>query len=211
MEKVDNSAILGVFAKAPVVGQVKTRLCPPLDFEQATQLYRQILDETIQRFTGQFFTLVICYAGSEDYFSDNYPQLARQPQQGCDLGERMANALQGFLAAGYRQAVLIGSDSPDLPLTHIAQAFDALQQSDVVIAPADDGGYVLIGESTHQPQLFEQMPWSQEGLMPQTKRVLDLHRINWQQLPGWEDIDDAVSLRRLLQRSPGSLSARHVR
>ncbi len=211
VEKVDNSAILGIFAKEPVAGLVKTRLCPPLDFEQATELYCQILDETIRRFSGQFFDLVICYAGNEDFFAQNYPQIPRQPQQGADLGERMANALQGFLSAGYRQAILIGSDSPDLPLSHLEQAFVALQSTEVVIAPATDGGYVLIGENVHQPELFAKMPWSQADLMQQTKKLLAQQQISWQQLPVWEDIDDAISLIRLLQRSPDSLTASYVR
>ena len=218
VEKVDNlfgtgrtQAVLGVFAKAPVAGQVKTRLSPPLQPEQAAQLYKTCLDETLRRFSGQSFRLGIFYAGAEDYFALNYPQLLRWPQIGNDLGERMANALQGLLQAGYRQAVLIGSDSPDLPLSHVEQAFSDLENSEVVIAPAADGGYVLIGESCHQPLLFEEMPWSCPDLMQQTVQILARQQIVWQQLPGWEDVDDAASLLRLLQRSPESLTARHIR
>ena len=99
VEKVDNSvtyrkasAVLGVFAKEPVAGQVKTRLSPPLQPEQAALLYRTALDETLKRFSDQSFELVIFYAGAEDYFSRNYPLLPRQPQSGNDLGERLANA-----------------------------------------------------------------------------------------------------------------------
>ncbi len=218
VEKVDNSstyrkasAVLGVFAKEPVAGQVKTRLSPPLHPEQAAQLYRTALDETLKRFSDQSFELVIFYAGVEDYFSRNYPLLPRQPQSGNDLGERLANALQGLLLEGYQQAAIIGSDSPDLPLAHVEQAFIALQSSDVVIAPADDGGYVLIGESCHHSQLFEAMPWSCADLMQQTKNILAEQQIDWQQLSGWEDVDDAASLQRLLQRSPESLTAHHIR
>lgn len=218
VEKVDNSpiqeqssSVLGVLAKAPIAGKVKTRLCPPLQPEQATALYRTLLDETLRRFSGQSFELVICYAGKEDYFADNYPQLARQPQQGKDLGERMENALQSFLAAGYSRAILIGSDSPDLPISHVEQAFDTLRQAEVVIAPAEDGGYVLIGESSHHPLLFESMPWSQGQLMQQTKRVLAEQQIDWQQLPDWEDVDDIASLLRLARRSPESLTASYVK
>ncbi len=218
MKKVDNSstrvkasAVLGVFAKQPVAGQVKTRLCPPLQPEQAAQLYRTTLDETLRRFSGQSFELVIFYAGAEDYFALNYPQLPRRPQIGSDLGERMASALQGLLAAGHQQAALIGSDSPDLPLAYVEQAFAALQTSDVVIAPAADGGYVLIGESCHHPPLFEAMPWSRADLMQQTECTLAEQQIDWQRLSGWEDVDDAASLLRLLQRSPESLTAGHIR
>ena len=101
--------------------------------------------------------------------------------------------------------------SPDLPLSHVEQAFSALQDSEVVIAPAADGGYVLIGESCHQPLLFEEMPWSSPDLMQQTVQILDRQQIVWQQLPGWEDVDDAASLLRLLRRSPASLTASYIR
>lgn len=218
MEKVDNSLkhistgpVLGVFCKAPLAGQVKTRLCPPLDPEQAAELYRVALSETLRRFADQGFELVICYAGAPDYFAENFPALKRQPQVGFDLGARMAHALAGFLARGHRAAALIGSDSPDLPLATVEAAFDALQQSEVVLAPASDGGYVLIGESRHHPPLFSAMPWSVPDLMDKTREVLTEREIPWTLLPGWEDIDDAASLSRLVERSPKSQTARHIR
>lgn len=218
VEKVDNSpkqksasSVLGVFCKDPLAGQVKTRLCPPLTPQQAADLYRVSLTETLQRFRGQEFELVICYAGGPDYFTENFPDIRRQPQVGPDLGARMAGALAGFLAEGYSAAALIGSDSPDLPLATVSGAFEALQRSEVVISPASDGGYVLIGERRHQPLLFEAMPWSQEALMSRTRQLLAQQKIPWQELPGWEDVDDAASILRLLGRSPGSAVAQHVR
>ena len=217
MEKVDNPAgleatatVVGLFAKTPRAGRVKTRLCPPLLPEEAASLYATALDETIRRFSGHSFDLVICHADDEGYFAARYPELPRRPQRGPDLGARMAEALQGFLAAGYRRALLIGSDSPDLPLAHIEQAFAALAEVEVVLAPADDGGYVLIGESRHHPQLFGEMPWSSAALWEQTLAKLEEGAIPWRRLPSWEDLDDAEALRRLLQRSPHSLTARHL-
>ncbi len=218
VEKVDNllasrvfDAVVGLFAKAPVVGQVKTRLCPPLQADEAARLYRVALDETIRRFSGAAFDLVICYAGAEDYFATVYAGLPRRPQRGADLGERMDEALRGFFASGYRKAVLIGSDSPDLPLTHIDQAFAALDQEEVVLAPAEDGGYVLIGESRHHPELFCEMPWSGENLMTRTVERLGSRNTAWRELPAWEDMDDCAALRRLLVRSPRSRTAGYVR
>jgi hypothetical protein len=123
----------------------------------------------------------------------------------------MAHAFQSLLSAGYARAALVGSDSPDLPKAYVEQAFRALQTSDVVLAPATDGGYVLIGESCHHPQLFEAMPWSCADLMSQTKRKLSDQNIAWQEISGWEDVDDAASLLRLLQRSPESRTALHIK
>jgi rSAM/selenodomain-associated transferase 1 len=217
VKKVDNSvspqrasAVLGIFAKSPVAGKVKTRLSPPLPPQQAADLYRVMLDETIRRFAGQAFDLVIFYAGGEDYFSQGYPNQCRQPQIGVDLGARMAEALNGLLQQGYGQAVLIGSDSPDLPLSVVNQAFAALGDAEVVVVPAADGGYVLIGESRHQPELFGDLPWSQPDLMEKTRGLLTAKQINWRLLPPWEDVDDPASLGRLVRRSPQSLTAAFI-
>ncbi|MEJ2018671.1 MAG: DUF2064 domain-containing protein [Maritimibacter sp.] len=106
---------------------------------------------------------------------------------------------------------MIGSDSPDLPLATLEQAFSLLERDAVAIAPALDGGYVLIGESRHHPELFNHMPWSEPELMERTRAVLEQEQIAWSELPAWEDIDDRASLLRLLARSPESLTAQHIR
>lgn len=218
VEVVDNSLyirppskVLGVFCKAPVAGQVKTRLCPPLQLQQAAELYRVALRETLERFSNRDFALVICHAGPADFFADNFPNLRRQPQVGDDLGARMAQALAGFFAEGCSAAAIIGSDSPDLPLATVEQAFAALEQTEVAIAPALDGGYVLIGESRHRPELFTTMPWSEPHLMEQTRELLTQQQIPWSELPDWEDIDDASALGRLLERSPTAKTATYIR
>ncbi|PLX88890.1 MAG: hypothetical protein C0618_03095 [Desulfuromonas sp.] len=215
VENVDNllrrRGILGVFAKEPVPGQVKTRLCPPFTVEQAAALYCCALSETIATMSGGDFDLAICYAGDAEYFRRTFPGLPLYPQRGKDLGARMDNALQGFLAAGYRSAVLIGSDSPDLPLAHVQEAFAALTQQDLVVAPARDGGYVLIGEARHIPALFEGVVWSSDQVLSQTLERAQQEGVEPHLLPQWEDLDTAAALTSLLCRSPQSQTAAFLR
>lgn len=215
VDEVDNPSeatrILAIFAKEPVPGQVKTRLTPPLSPEQAAGLYRLSLRETVDRMTGQGFTLAICYAGNLNYFQENFPGLELFEQIGNDLGARMDHALQSFLRQGYRQAVLIGSDSPDLPLSLVRQAFAALQEASLVIAPAHDGGYVLIGESCHTPELFVEMPWSSAEILALTRQRAEKTGIEYRLLQDWDDLDDLAALRRFLKRSPATKSADFLR
>ena len=210
VEKKPTSAVLGIYAKQPLPGQVKTRLCPPLTPAEAAELYHCALLETVQRMQLGSFELVICYAGERQWFADNFADVTLMPQRGADLGARMADSLKAFLQQGYQQAVLIGSDSPDLPLALVEQAFVALQRTEVVFAPASDGGYVLIGEATHHPQLFAAMPWSTGEVVSDTLQRINLHQIKAEQLPGWEDLDDLHALQRLLHRSPESTTARYL-
>ncbi|WP_139249378.1 TIGR04282 family arsenosugar biosynthesis glycosyltransferase [Malonomonas rubra] len=210
--KMRKNAILGIFAKQPIIGQCKTRLCPPLDLREAATFYECSLRETVSRMQQlDCCDLAICYAGERSWFEAEYPEAVLVPQQGEDIGARMAAALNGFLQQGYRQAVLIGSDSPDLPLELIEQACVALEEVEVVLAPASDGGYVLVGESQHQPQLFNSMAWSTEEVLAETLRRVDQSGIDCVQLQGWEDLDDLPALQRFLLRSPDSVTAAHLR
>lgn len=219
MEEVEKKAgarqkseILGIFAKQPLVGSVKTRLCPPLNLTQAANLYAQALRETVTRMQAlKRCDLAICYSGERCWFEAAFPGTLLVPQQGADLGERMAERLSGWLAAGYDRAVLIGSDAPDLPLERIDQAFDALARTEVVIGPALDGGYYLVGETRHQPELFAGIRWSTAEVLQQTLERTAQLGIRTLTLAPWDDLDDLPALLRLLQRSPDTATAAHVR
>jgi rSAM/selenodomain-associated transferase 1 len=200
---------LGVFVKAPVPGLVKTRLCPPLTMEQAAALYRTALHETIERMAAGPWQLSLFYAGDEGYFAHNFPGLPRVAQKGVDLGARLQHALSFLLSTG-RIGALIGSDSPDLPLTQVKAAFAGLNQHTAVTIPAADGGYVLIGARDECPPLFSNIPWSSDQVLAATRCRAADSRLDYIEVGGWEDIDDAAGLRRLLQRSPDSATARHL-
>lgn len=212
-QKIEKTAILGIFAKQPVPGQCKTRLCPPLSLTEAAKFYACCLNETVARLqsAASSYQLAICYAGERNWFEREFPGVILVPQQGDDLGARMATALHGFLRQGYRQALLVGSDSPDLPLALVEQAISALQRADVVLAPAVDGGYLLIGESRHQPSLFSDIAWSTAQVFSTTWQRIEQQNISAVQLDHWEDLDDLPSLERFLQRSPEATTAVYLR
>lgn len=219
MDNVDNSQpteakqqILGVFAKQPIPGQVKTRLCPPLSAGQAAQVYTASLLETVMRLrSDEDYHLAICYVGERRWFQEKFPDILLFEQQGDGLGARMADRLSDWLQSGYERAVLIGSDTPDLPQQRIAQAFAALRQVDVVHGPAIDGGYYLVGESAHQPQLFSQISWSTSRVLKQTLHQAQQLGISCACLEPWDDLDDYAALLHLLQRSPLSQTAAQIR
>jgi len=215
VECVDNlprsTRVLGVFAKEPIPGQVKTRLTPHLSAEQAAGLYHTSLLETVATMADGDFDLVLCYSGDKNYFRQTFPGVELYEQHGDDLGARMENVLRQFLQQGYQQAMLIGSDSPDLPLLLVDQAFAALSSYSLVLAPAHDGGYVLIGESCHCPHLFEDMPWSSADVLSLTRQRAEASGIEYFLLPAWDDLDDPGALQRFLRRSPESRTAKYLR
>lgn len=201
------TAVLGIFAKQPIPGQVKTRLCPPLTPELAARLYQCSLRETAHLAGLGDWRTVLFYQGDRRFFDRNFPDLPLAEQTGNDLGERLAQAFASCFASGARQVVIIGSDSPDLPAAIIRQAFAGLNDHDAVLAPAGDGGYVLIGLRHPAPGLFRNIPWSTGEVLTATrKRMLDM-QLSCLELPGWHDVDDVASLRQLMQRSPDSVTS----
>ena len=199
--------VLGIFAKQPLPGRVKTRLCPPFSHEQAAQLYQTCLEETVAAMAQAPAERVLFYDGDRNFFEQTFPGLRLLPQSGGDLGRRLDQALQQLFTAGWQRAVLIGSDSPDLPVKLVADAFAALASYELAVAPARDGGYVLIGESRHSPQLFSDMPWSTAELWPATRHRAAELELSCCELDEWEDLDDLAALQRLYRRAPESPTA----
>ncbi len=201
---------LGIFAKEPLPGRVKTRLCPPLSAQESAALYRVSLEETVALAAGGPWTPVLFYEGRKEFFADAFGQLPLCRQQGRDLGERMEHALTALLR-DFDRAVLIGSDTPDLPTRLLRDAFAALESHDLVLGPASDGGYVLIGERIHHPPLFRDIPWSTPQVLKLTRERAREEGLALAETALWDDVDDFASLLRLLERSPESRTARFVR
>jgi rSAM/selenodomain-associated transferase 1 len=202
---------LGIFVKEPVPGQVKTRLVPALSPEQASELYRTALHETIERVQNTDYAVTLFYAGREEYFAKTFPQLPRICQSDGDLGVRMVAALDRLHRNRPAAAALIGSDSPDLPVAQIDAAFAALNENDIVTIPAFDGGYVLIGSRQSFPQVFQDIDWSTEKVLAQTRQRALEAGLSYSEQGGWEDVDDLAGLQRLLLRSPDSATAAYAR
>ncbi|RLB66485.1 MAG: glycosyltransferase [Deltaproteobacteria bacterium] len=220
VDKVDNSAIshifshsgpvIGLFAKQPVPGRVKTRLTPPLSAEQACQLYQVSLQETVDRLLSAGLPLVICYAGRREWFSETFPTLPLLAQTGDDLGLRMGNAVQALFAAGAGPVLLAGSDSPDLPIPLIEQVLAQLQDADVATVPCRDGGYAIIGIRQLSLELFDEIPWSTSQVLETTRQRSRQLGLTYHETACWDDLDELADLQRLAARSPDSLTARHI-
>jgi uncharacterized protein len=200
---------LAVMAKAPRVGDVKTRLVPPLDPAQAAKLsicFLRDVTTLIAELVGPYPACqvdgFVAYTpvGSEQMFDGLLPNgFGLLAQRGENLGERLFHAAYDFLNAGYGGMCLINSDSPTLPKSVLEQALKALQLPGdrVVLGPADDGGYYLIGLKQAHAQLFADIEWSTEKVLPQTLERAAQVRLEVVLLPVWYDVDDGDSLERL--------------
>ena len=177
-----------VFQRNEVLGKVKTRLAAGVGEEQAMEIYRYLLNKT-------YLALKEITVPVTTYFSEFIPENPihsaenKQVQVGGDLGERMRNAFVAHLESGMEKVVLIGTDCPSLEGIHLVQAFEALEHSDLVLGPARDGGYYLIGMKRRADFLFEGITWSSELVLSQTLILAVEQGLRSSLLPILEDID----------------------
>jgi len=189
-------ARLLLLTKAPEPGQVKTRLIPLLGADAAAGLYTELVHDCLEKTVsaGLCPVDVWCNPTTDHHFfqqcRDRYRIDLYQQAQG-NLGQRMSTAIQSTLqTAGY--VVLVGADCPSLTAADIDAGFNALKNgADVVLGPAEDGGYYLIGMSAHHSQLFEGVPWSTREVFPTTVARLQTLGLNLYTLPIRRDIDTA--------------------
>jgi rSAM/selenodomain-associated transferase 1 len=192
---------LAIMAKAPRPGDVKTRLCPPLAPAGAAALARAFLLDRIAQGRELDARLAIAYAPGDarPEFEALAPDCELIPQRGPDLGARMGGAVEDVLAAGAAGAVLVGTDSPTAPGDALAEAVRLLASGDaeLVLGPAEDGGYYLIGLRAPQPALFRDMAWSTAGVFAETVRRARALGLRTAALPAWFDVDTGADLERL--------------
>jgi rSAM/selenodomain-associated transferase 1 len=193
LERQAARPILIIFARNPVPGLVKTRLIPSLGEEGACALYLKLLQCTLDTamqcsdVTIELWTDTATLAGElHRMIADRSLRLRRQ--RGSDLGLRMHHAISDALNRSSR-VVLIGSDCPDWRAEDLMQAFNQLQGHDAVLAPAMDGGYVLIGCRRHAVELFSDIPWGSDQVYAITKNRLRSLGWRWHELPAHPDID----------------------
>jgi len=196
------SIAVAIMAKAPLAGQVKTRLCPPLSPDEAAGLYRCFLLDRIQQVRAlERARPAVAYAPAEEraIFDALAPGLPLIAQRGADLGERLRNCLEGLVRDGYRAALAIDSDTPTLPTQYLQEGVDLMASSaaDVVLGPTEDGGYYLIGVREPYRELFEAIPWSTAGVLAETIRRAEAKGLRVACLPRWFDIDTPQDLERL--------------
>ena len=201
-----SSRALGIMAKAPEAGRVKTRLVPPLTPEEAAALSLCSLRDTVANVAGiadlEDADAIAVYTplGSEQTFEDLLPkEFSLLPQYGSSLGERLFNAIETLLRLGYESVCLINADSPTLPSELLGGALCALAHSGdrVVLGPAEDGGYYLIGLKRAHRRLFTDIEWSTAKVLRQTLARASEMGLEVHLLPSWYDLDDAGTLARL--------------
>ncbi len=191
---------LVVIAKAPEPGKAKTRLVPPLSFEEAAEVARCLLLDQLEHlrsYEGADLFVAFTPAESASWFKKNTsPAYTCFPQQGQDLGERMSHCFGEIFARGYKNMVLVGSDLPPLPLRFLNEAYRILSRpkQGIVLGPSRDGGYYLIGMNHARSDLFEGIAWGGNDVLACTLDKLARAGSSPELLPTWFDIDTAEDL-----------------
>lgn len=213
------TTVLGLFAKPPVPGTVKTRLAADIGDEAAASLYAAFVRDLLQTHADSADgadNRIIGVGGQNREAAETWARAEAGdafevwPQPDGDLGYRMHTFFEYALRRGDR-AVLIGTDSPNLPPEYIEQAFKLLRQHDVVIGPASDGGYYLIGQRQPARNIFGETEWSSSRVFEQTAAQVRREQATLGLLPVWYDVDTVDDARMLwahLLAAQGSTLAR---
>lgn len=197
--------VLGIFGKRPEPDQVKARLAAGMGAEAAAELTGAMLFDLLDLWDspgviapGGRKVLVYTPGDAGPWFDERVPaSFALQPQAEGDIGRRMAAFFAGEFEDGATRVVVIGSDAPTLDPSFILGAFLALDGRDVVLGPANDGGYYLVGCRHAVPPIFEAIDWSTPDVLSQTIDRLDGTGLSLSVLPPWYGVDTPESLRML--------------
>lgn len=184
--------VLGLFAKQPIAGQVKTRLAAETSPEWAARVAEAFLVDALDRLSAVEAERVVVFSPTNavEYFARLAAgRFETTPQSDGDLGQRMREFLTDRFATGASTVVLVGADSPSLPTTFVEQAFRELERVDVVLGPATDGGYYLLGCRRLASKLFENIAWGTSDVLFQTAAALLDARWSVALLPPWYDVD----------------------
>ena len=215
-----SAAALVLFAKAPVPGEVKTRLCPPLTPDEAATLHGTFVMDALESSAAaasrglpkqgpkRFDRILACWPSSDHVFFQIMQErhhVGIIDQVGDDLGARMAAAADAMFARGYQRVLLAGTDLPDLPESVYEEALSLLTTHDVVLGPSFDGGYYLIGLGRPAAELFRDVPWSTDQVLRVTLAKAKEAGLSAAQLSMQRDIDTLDDLLNLIEAVvPGS-------
>jgi uncharacterized protein len=185
-----------IFTRYPTAGRVKTRLISALGERGAMLLYRRLVEYTLDqsrnfegsieiRFTGGNLKQMKSWLGEQFYYRE---------QKGMSLGERLTGAVAEAFSEEFKKVVVIGTDCPGLKIDHIDEAFRLLDGSELVIGPAVDGGYYLIGFSNYYPELFHDISWGSSEVYRQTIKAANRLNLKIAVLEKLDDIDRPADL-----------------
>ena len=192
---MNNKQCLIIFTRYPEPGKTKTRLIPVLGPENAAKLQRQMTEYTLMQsrklerdlpvlitvyFTGGTQKLMAEWLGTD---------ISYQPQSEGNLGKRMYAAFAQAFLTGMERVIIIGIDCPDLTSSVLAEGFNALQENDLVLGPAEDGGYYLIGLRSLIAELFGEIKWGTAEVLAKTKKIGNQLNLNIHYLRVLNDVD----------------------
>ncbi|CAA0222723.1 conserved hypothetical protein [Tenacibaculum maritimum] len=183
-----NKNLLLIFTRNPELGKVKTRLAKAVGNETALTIYKFLLDKTKKVTQNLNCDKAVYYSvqvRNHDIWEEKNYQ--KKLQKGEDLGIRMHNAFQEAFENNYEKVLIIGSDLYDLTPNHIHEAFDKLNSNEVVIGPAKDGGYYLLGMKKLIPSIFKNKNWGTSSVRKDTLK--DLEKVNVHLLEPLNDVD----------------------
>lgn len=199
-----NKKLLLIFTRNPELGKAKTRLAKTVGDETALEIYKFLLERTRDISSKVNSDKAVYYSvkvRKNDIWDENIYQ--KHPQVGEDLGIRMLNAFKNGFDAEYEKVMIIGSDLYDLSPEHIEKAFDYLDHNDVVLGPAEDGGYYLLGMNALQEKVFKNKEWGTETVQKETlkdlkdKKVFLLEELN--DVDVFEDIQEHPAFQKFLK------------
>ena len=207
--QISNRTALVVFADAPIPGQVKTRLCPPLTHDEAATLHGSFVLDTLERTKTAAMKwklpidryLACAPPRTHVFFKimEERQSVTLIDQVGDDLGARMNQACTVLFSQGYRQVTLIGTDVPTLPLDHFKHALSLLNSHDLVLGPAFNGGYYLLGLKRPTPELFIDIPWSTDQVFSLTSEKAAKLGLTAAVLEPWRHVDTLADLHLLIE------------
>jgi rSAM/selenodomain-associated transferase 1 len=179
-----------IFVRKPELGKVKTRLAATLGDDKALEIYKELLQHTSDialKTSADKFVFYFNKIEKEDIWDEN--NFIKKLQSDADLGIKMQDAFSQIFEQGYEKVVIIGSDCFELTNEIISNAFEQLDTNDVVIGPANDGGYYLLGMKKLYPQLFENKQWSTAAVYQQTIADFEKAHIKYHALVTLTDVD----------------------
>jgi rSAM/selenodomain-associated transferase 1 len=208
MQKMMKNLLVIQFAKWPVLGNVKTRLAHDIGDEKALQVHKDLMDVVLEKLMLAQFEGIECdvqlwlneipenKAGMLEVINKTSANnIQFKLQKGDNLGNKMANAIVTSLQY-YSKVIIVGSDCPNISTDTLAKARDALNKTDVVLGPAEDGGYVLIGASNFNESIFNNVAWGQGKVFDKTVENMNTFNFSYSLLAQSWDVDDLVDYER---------------
>lgn len=188
---------IGLIFRIPEKGKVKTRLAKEIGENKAYEFYCLMLNEVIQRVLAiKDVDLIGFYKGDKRHFNCGFRLFK---QKGNDLGRIIENAIFKLKDIGYKRIVIIGSDSPDVPINFISNAFKFLENFDFVIGPALDGGFYLLALKDLPEGMFYEINWGTDSVLEKLIQNIVEKKKTFYLLPEWYDIDDLETLNKWIK------------